>query len=132
MSSIPTGSVDVVIASLVIHLIASPSRALGEVFRILKPGGAFAFSCGGTSADPYCFVTASSDCVRAAGGQIEKAMEWIRNTKSKGWVTPPFFCMQWCARRLAWRWVEVLGQTSARLLRKGLSYGVEDQSRETD
>lgn len=52
LSYIPSDSVDFVVANLVMHLVESPSRVVGEALRILKPGGAFCFSCGGTSNDP--------------------------------------------------------------------------------
>lgn len=38
-------SVDMAYSNLLLHRLGSPDRAMQEVFRVLKPGGSFAFTC---------------------------------------------------------------------------------------
>ncbi len=48
---LPDASLDVVFSGFVFHILDDPAAALGEVCRVLKPGGVFALSVPGPSAD---------------------------------------------------------------------------------
>ncbi|GIF77413.1 class I SAM-dependent methyltransferase [Asanoa siamensis] len=43
---LPAGALDVVASAFVIHVLSSPAAGVGEAFRVLAPGGRFAFTGG--------------------------------------------------------------------------------------
>ncbi len=72
---LPDNSVDVIISNCVINLSADKDRALGEAFRVLKPGGRFAVSdvvvLGDVPADIRKNVELWAGCVAGALHQDE-------------------------------------------------------------